>query len=103
MGDVVAFGGITIGAHEPDAILEAAKGKGLERVLIVGRNPDGSLWFSGSHSDVGNNLLLLKQAEIVLLELAKTEAGSARGHGVAGGRTPRSSMPIVNVPGLLIE
>lgn len=67
MGDVVQLGGITTVPHEPDAILEAAKGKNIARVLVVGILDDGELWFSGSHSDTAENLLALERAKRVLL------------------------------------
>ena len=68
MGDVVSIGIVTTAPHAPDDILDAAKGKGIERVLIVGVLADGELWFSGSHSDTAENLLALERAKLVLLK-----------------------------------
>jgi len=67
MGEVVNIGGITKAPHAPDAILDAAKGQGIERVLVVGVLGDGQLWFSGSHSEVAENLLALERAKMMLL------------------------------------
>ena len=68
MGEVVTFGGITTAPHAPDDILEAAKGRGMHRVLVVGVLDDGKLWFSGSHSDTAENLFALERAKVQLLK-----------------------------------
>ena len=68
MGDVVTFGGETKAPHNPDDILEKAKGRGIERVLVVGMKLDGSLWFSGSHSEKAENFFMLAQAQKFLID-----------------------------------
>lgn len=67
MSNVVKMSGATTMPHTPDDILDAAKGRGIERVLVVGVLADGELWFSGSHSDVAENLLALERAKLKLL------------------------------------
>lgn len=51
----------------PERVLNAALAPGLERVLVVGWNPDGTMYFAGSHSDAPENLWLLELAKGVLL------------------------------------
>lgn len=47
---------------DPDALLEAAKGQGFERLAILGQLPDGSLWVSGS-ANAGETLILIELAK----------------------------------------
>ncbi|WP_435658088.1 phosphoribosylformylglycinamidine synthase [Brucella pituitosa] len=47
---------------DPDAILEAAKGKGFETVAILGQLEDGSFWVSGS-ANAGETLILMERAK----------------------------------------
>ena len=61
--DIIPIGIPTLAPHEPDAILEAAKGKGLEFVLVIGLEPNGALWFSGSGSDAERIVFLLEWAK----------------------------------------
>lgn len=62
--NIVPIGVATTAQHKTDAILEAAKGQGIERILVIGQMPDGTLWFSGSHSDDAGNLLALERAKL---------------------------------------
>lgn len=68
MGDVVDFNGYTRLDIEPDKVLEGAKGK-LDKVVVVGVNKDGEMWFSSSTSKLETILYLLKKAEKLLLEM----------------------------------
>lgn len=47
---------------DPDAILEAAKGKEFDRVCILGQLPDGSIWVSGS-ANAGETIVLMEMAK----------------------------------------
>lgn len=47
---------------DPDKLLEAAKGKGFEKLLIAGELPDGTIWLSGS-AGAGETLILLEMAK----------------------------------------
>lgn len=51
---------------DPDEILEAAKGKAFERVVILGELPDGTLWISGS-ANLGESIVLIELAKHDLL------------------------------------
>lgn len=63
------FTGITSLNHEPDWILERAKGQ-LKQVLGIGYSKeDDSFFFSGSHSDGPENLWLLAVAQKKLIEI----------------------------------
>ena len=70
MGDVVRFGGDTIVPHDPDYILEAAKGQSLADVVVIGmHDPDNpSLWLSSSTSDVERVVYLLERAKRQFLD-----------------------------------
>lgn len=75
MGNVTSIGIQTRAPHTPEHILDAAKDQGLTRVMVVGTREDGSLWFSGSHSDVPDNLFELERAKLVLLGVATDREG----------------------------
>lgn len=47
---------------DPDAILEAAKGKDFARVSVIGELPDGSIWVSGS-ANAGETIILMEMAK----------------------------------------
>lgn len=50
----------------PDKILEKAKGK-LEEVVVIGWHHDGELFFASSKADGGNILWLIEKAKAELL------------------------------------
>jgi coenzyme F420-reducing hydrogenase delta subunit len=60
---VVKLDTTTTMPHRPDDILEAAKGQGLDAVLIVGRIMDGTTWISASSSDAERLVFLLELAK----------------------------------------
>lgn len=63
MTDNVVYLGIqTTTRHEPDHILEAAKGNDFQDVLVIGMEDDGALWVSGSTSDAERITFLLARA-----------------------------------------
>ncbi len=68
---IVRFPGKTTAEHTPDYILEAAKGRDLQTVVVVGMNKDGGLWFSGSTSNIEHVALLLDRAKQRLLDNIK--------------------------------
>lgn len=47
---------------DPDDLLEAAKGQGFTRLAILGENPDGTLWVSGS-ANAGETVILIELAK----------------------------------------
>ncbi len=55
--------GGTTARHNPDDILEAAKGNEFDDVLIVGMEDDGGLWLSASTSDAERIVFLLERAK----------------------------------------
>ena len=57
--NVFEFNGVTKLDQPAVKILEAAKAANLEWVVIVGRTPEGELYFAGNHSDVANVNLML--------------------------------------------
>ena len=65
--NVVPFPGDTIVPMEPDKILKAAMGKGLDRVMVIGTMPDGALRLYTSHSEISELLLALERAKGVLM------------------------------------
>ena len=57
---------------DPDALLDAAKGQGFTRLAILGENPDGTLWVSGT-ANAGET--------VILIELAKHQIIHGEGSG----------------------
>jgi hypothetical protein len=47
---------------DPDDLLEAAKGQGFTKLAIIGENPDGTLWVSGS-ANAGETIILIELAK----------------------------------------
>lgn len=47
---------------DADHVLDAAKGKDMSCVAVIGELPDGSLWVSGS-ANAGETLILLERAK----------------------------------------
>ncbi len=72
MGDVVRFGGDTIQPHDPDFILEAAKGQSFAAVVVIGLHDaeEPKLWLSASTSDIERVIYLLERAKRQLLQTA---------------------------------
>ena len=63
--NVVKFEPVVVGEgyrFDADEILEAAKGKGFETVVVLGQLEDGSYWVSGS-ANAGETLLLMERAK----------------------------------------
>ncbi len=66
MGNVAC---LPTGATHPDAILEMARGK-TQEVLVVGIDHDGDLWFSGSTETLERAHWLLTLAAQQVLQSA---------------------------------
>ena len=65
MSEVVKLQPVEVGEgfrFDPDAILEAAKGKGFTTVVVLGQLEDGSFWVSGS-ANAGETLILMERAK----------------------------------------
>lgn len=65
MSEVVKFQPVEVGEgfrFDPDQLLEAAKGQGFTRLAILGENPDGTLWVSGS-ANAGETIILIELAK----------------------------------------
>lgn len=68
----------TVG-HRPDDILDAAKGRGLDTVLVIGNMENGELWFSGSASDMERVVFLLERAKRFAMDCV-VDGGSEPGN-----------------------
>ncbi len=68
MAKVIPFSGITKLDMPPDHILDAAKEKGLEGVVIMGFKADGEEYFASSYADGGTVLWLAERLKKRLLE-----------------------------------
>jgi hypothetical protein len=71
---VIAFTGTTRLPDDPNVALEKAKAWGLERVVICGWTETGKFHFGGSHSELGETMLLLDICKAKLLEIAIEQA-----------------------------
>lgn len=70
MGEVVRLDIPTTAPHEPDDILEAAKGQDFQDVVVVGLMPGGKeAWVSASTSDVERVSFLMQIAHRQFLDL----------------------------------
>lgn len=68
MTNILPFTGTTTVDQPPETVLERAKGWGMERCVILGYRPDGSVAFGGSFSDTGDILLLLELARQFVID-----------------------------------
>lgn len=73
MADILPFRGNTIIPDDPVDVMEKAKAWGLSRVVICGTTPEGEFIFGGSHSEIGETLLLLEIARRRLLAEADAD------------------------------
>lgn len=77
MTNVVRFSGITTQDHEPWQILDAARERALQYVVVLGCESDGRLYFAASRSDGGEALWLMERARHKLMAIAdELEGGS---------------------------
>ena len=75
MGDVVRLEVTTTVDHEPDYILEQAKGQDFAAVLVIGLRPGEPLWVSASSSDVERAVFMLEWAKREFLDHAAATCG----------------------------
>jgi len=66
MAKVIPMGGYTIADVPPDKVLDGAKGK-LDEILIVGYSEENGYYFASSTSDGKELLWLLEQCKLELL------------------------------------
>lgn len=67
--NVVDFTGDTTLPVDPNKVLKSAMDQ-LDYVILVGVDKEGEYWFAASHSDVGDNLLLVERFKEFLLKEA---------------------------------
>lgn len=72
--NVELFPGATDRNFEPNVILQAATRSDLESVVILGWGKDGSLFISGSISNMPEWLWLIEQAKKQMLEDGTVES-----------------------------
>ena len=73
MTNVVDFTGVTKLDIPPDKVLESAKEK-LEQVIVVGVLKDtGGLYVASNHSELATNYFNLELAKMHLLELSQDD------------------------------
>ena len=66
MDNVIPLGNITKLDLNPDIVLENAKGK-LSNFVIMGWDKEGELYFASTFSDGGNVLWIMEKAKQALL------------------------------------
>lgn len=65
MTNVVEFHPTLVGENyrfDADKILEEAKGKDFTNVIVIGENPDGTIWIS-SAANVGEAMIMMERAK----------------------------------------
>lgn len=67
MTEVVEFTGAFHGRVEPDVVLEAAKGK-LEDVIVIGWDKDGTFYMASSTGELRDMLFLSRLLDRELME-----------------------------------
>ena len=72
MPDVVSLRQPTRINLRVDHVLELAEAAGLTSCVVIGTHPDGSEFFASSYASGPEALWLLAQAQLALLETAKT-------------------------------
>ena len=66
-GNVVEFDGPTRLDMPADKVLDGAKGKDLENLLVIGWTQDGELYLAASSSDAAMALWTIKHAELSVM------------------------------------
>jgi hypothetical protein len=74
MAEILAFTGITKLPDDPAVALDKAKAWDMERVVICGWTHTGKFVFGGSHSEVGEALLLLEICKRQIMAVAEEQA-----------------------------
>lgn len=70
MGDVVEAPFITKLDIPTERILRKAGEAGLERVLLIGEDKDGEIYFASSFGDGGHALWLMEIAKVRLMKIS---------------------------------
>lgn len=71
--DVLQFTGSTVLPTTTESVLDGAKESGLQTVIVLGHAADGRLYFSSSHSDLAEVLLLLKRGEMQVVSMVEQQ------------------------------
>lgn len=74
MGDVIPIGGITSLEIPVDQVLEQAKGK-MKEVVLIGWDNDGDMYFASTSPSGPEVLWLIEQCKLALLDAAVDEEG----------------------------
>ena len=69
--NIIPIGGVTLLNLPEDSILEQAKGK-MDDVVLIGWDKDGELYFASSLADGGDVLWLIEKCKQALLEVEVT-------------------------------
>lgn len=69
---ILQFDGLTTNRLEPDAVLESAKDK-LEDVILLGWDKDGELYMAANFSDAAKLIYLMERAKHAFFHLADEE------------------------------
>ena len=77
MTNVIQFTGITTLPLDPNRLLEEAKGK-LQDVVILGFDADGDEYFASSKSDAGEVIYHLERAKHRLMKIIDALAQDAK-------------------------
>lgn len=67
MSKILPFNGKTIVPLDPDHVLECAKGK-IQDLIIIGREPNGEYYFASSFCSISEHLLLLERFKQAILK-----------------------------------
>ena len=69
VAEVVKFVPEVVGENyriDPDQILEAAKGQGFDRLVIMGELEDGEIYIAGS-ANAGETMVLMERAKLKII------------------------------------
>lgn len=66
--NIIRFPGVTINDLPPEQVLDGAKDKEIEHLVIIGRQKDGSYYFGSTTSDAPFMLWLCEKFKQELLE-----------------------------------
>jgi hypothetical protein len=69
MADILQFNGLTLHDLPVVQVLDAAKGKDLTTVLVIGTDNEGELYVASDNGRVAESVYLLQRANAYLLDL----------------------------------
>jgi len=67
--NVVPMHGTTKLDIPADRVIDGARDKDLDTIVVVGLDQDGELYFASSTADAGTVLILLERAKVRLLDM----------------------------------